>query len=254
MKHWKRFSFTEEFIARVDKATMSLGCLIIPDQLTPAYYWRVSMTHPVGTKHPDVLVWEKCRAFDGVRVLPAERTPVYETGGVILKQGVPNPAKYKYHMIKIRPLIWSMMEEVGVFQFFDQVKEQIYTDVPTSVYIKMPGVAGYTHTCTPFGGVIPVPYGAERVIQVRHEPDGSRNTIVWSKSYFDFKVYLAEIMAKRLNNGWTPSEALARNLAKFADDVMSVEDNFLVHVHQPELMERAERCAKKIRLKIGGAK
>ena len=253
MKHWKRFSFDDKFIETVAKATARRGFLEISDELSPAYCWRATLTHPASGKINDVVEWRKCYALDGTQLLPTDYTPVYETGGVILKQGRVRP-ELKFHMFKLPPYIWQMMEELGVFQLNDHLSSVIYTDVPTDLYVKVPGVAKAIRSSTAFGGAMQVPREAELVVEVRHELDGRDIVIVWAPSWYDCKLYLAERLAARLAKGWVPADSLKKHLSRFAEDVMSVEGNLPVHVHQPELMARAERCAKKIRLKIGGVR
>ena len=209
MRNYRKVDITVELLRQIG-ATNGAG-LLIRDLLQPGYYWKVFQEYRVGTRHGDVLRWEKWHVFSDKPVAPPEITPIDTTGGVLLKQG------RSAQLVKYRPKLNAAMNAAGVFQFYTAPPPEVYTDVPAQVLVYMPGLAEATEINVAFGGVVPIPSGAHRVIVNRHELDGSTCTVVFASGYHDFVEYLGELLVKKQQAGWEPDELNKRTIQWFLE-------------------------------------
>lgn len=207
MRNYRKVNIDQELLRKIG-ATHNAG-LVICDLLTPGYYWRVFQDFRVGVRYGDILRWEKWHVLSDTPLSPPEITPIDTTGGVLLKQG------RSAQMVKYRPRLNAAMNAVGVFQFYTRPAQEIYTDVPTQVLVYTREAEEPVEINTAFGGVIPIPAEAWRIVENRHELDGSTTTVVFSSGYADFTDFLAEKLVEKADAGWEPDELNKKSIQDY---------------------------------------
>ena len=209
MKNYIRVEIDHKLL---DQLSAAHGAgLVFRDRLKPGYFWRVFQEYRVGTKFGDILRWEKWHVLADRPLAPPEITPIETTGAVLLKQG------RSAQMVKYRKRLAAAMSAVEVFQFYTRPAPEIYTDVPTRVLVYVSGTPEPIELNTSFGGVIQIPSEAVRVVEHRHELDGSVTTVVFASGYHDFVDYLAEKLVEKQANGWEPDEINLKTIQDYLD-------------------------------------